>query len=157
MEALLSDKQWRDVFSLHICSLLQPRDLQALGQTCAALRHLTLHCLPASTWEGVAANTLPAAHPLLSVPGSETRSCLERIARAKALLPKPTVLGVGEGQAAKIRWALVINHQGTQVIMREGDAVNVYQLNLEDAPPTMELIGMGLGAPVERPPGVGPD
>lgn len=92
MKALLSDFQLVDIFSLHMCCLLRPCDLQALAQTCTTLRQLVRGCLSASTWESVAASSLPAAHPLRSLPGSKMLFHLERVARAKCGLPEPKIV-----------------------------------------------------------------
>ena len=93
MGGLLCSIQMADILSLQICSKLRPSDIQALGQTCTALRDLVSAQLPASTWASVAANALPTAHPLLSLPGTEVQRYLKRIARAKQILPEPMRLG----------------------------------------------------------------
>ena len=94
MGDLLSSADMHNVLSQHVCSKLRPCDIQALGATCILLRQLVFEQLPASTWEAIAENSLPAAHPLLQkVHGSEVRSYLERIARAKRVLPQPECIG----------------------------------------------------------------
>ena len=90
---LLASKQLLDILASHVCSNLRPADLQSLGQTCTVLRTLVSEGLPAIVWEQVAAKCLPAAHPILSLPGHEMCDYLDRISRAKAVLPEPTCLG----------------------------------------------------------------
>ncbi|KAK9805112.1 hypothetical protein WJX73_009405 [Symbiochloris irregularis] len=129
MEALLaSSLTWQDVFGLHICTKLRVADLHALHTTCRAFRQLIATCLPASTWQAVATNTLPVTHPLLPLPGSEVRGCLERIARAKGVKAVPRRLGLWKQESRQADFA--INHQGTQVIVSRGLDVGVYRLQL---------------------------
>lgn len=89
-----------DIVGLHVCSLLRTPDLQALGRTCRGLRQLVHHRLAPGTWSSVATNTLPAAHPALLLPGSEIRGYLEKVQRAKHVLPVPAELGALRGFAS---------------------------------------------------------
>lgn len=82
-----------DVLCQHVCSKLQAADIQHLSQTCKAFRQSLLDRLPASTWSYVAAQALKPNHPTLSLPGSEIRSYLERVARTKQTLSTPEVIG----------------------------------------------------------------
>ncbi|KAK9803797.1 hypothetical protein WJX73_010439 [Symbiochloris irregularis] len=81
-----------------------------------------------------AANTLPAYHPLLSLPGKEVQSYLQQIARTKSSLPPPRVLGIWPGESSDISTFnsfAKINHQGTQFIARKGGAVVISGLDLD--------------------------
>lgn len=93
MGDLLSSPDLENILGQHICSKLRPQDIQALAQTCKKIRQLVFEYLPASTWESVATNTLPEAHPLLPLSGTEVCICLERIARFKQVLPEPDSIG----------------------------------------------------------------
>ena len=109
--AMLASAAFEDILSVHICSKLQPTGLQSLSQTCRALHKLVHEQLPDSTWSAVAVSSLPTAHPLLSVPGSDVRHCLERIAHFKRVLPDPK--SVGASSSAFSRAAVV---QGVVVL-----------------------------------------
>lgn len=93
MGSSLLTAQTKDILSLHVCGKLRVCDIQALSHTCRALRRLVAHDLPASVWQKIAADALPAGSPILALPGSSVQDYLERVARAKVLLPEPAVLG----------------------------------------------------------------
>ncbi|KAK9795546.1 hypothetical protein WJX73_003142 [Symbiochloris irregularis] len=104
---------------------------------------------PSEHEQNVAANAFPAAHPLRSVPGDAVRGCLDRIARAKTVLPEPQILGTWQGKIEEANAISSVNHQGTQLLMRKGDAVSVFDLCLDDSPPTLTQVLTR--APVEPP------
>ncbi|KAK9799363.1 hypothetical protein WJX73_002294 [Symbiochloris irregularis] len=139
MCTLLLDDQLVDVFSLHICSKLQGRDIKALGQTCRSLRHFTSACLPASTWKAVAAKTFPTAHPLRALPGCEVRDQLLRIARAKRVLPEPALLSIWEGRNDIRSSISAIDHQGRHIMTRKGATLSVFELILDNGAPSLKL------------------
>ncbi|KAK9799401.1 hypothetical protein WJX73_002353 [Symbiochloris irregularis] len=124
--------QWADVISLHVCSYLRVPDLQALGATCSFL-HRIVHELPSATWEAIAINTLPAAHPLLSLTGHNFRDHIQRAARATRTLPSPKTISLGQGDPAL--FVALENHEGSQIIIHKGDRVAICQLNLGDGGP----------------------
>ncbi|KAK9795551.1 hypothetical protein WJX73_005887 [Symbiochloris irregularis] len=140
MGTLMSDGQLMDIIATHVCCKLRPNDIQALGQTCKALRQLVKDQIPASAWESVAAKALPAAHPLLLLPGGELRSCLERNARAKSVLPEPTLLGIWKDQNDNRNTTSAINHQGSQIMTRKGPELSVFELDLDSSPPSLKLV-----------------
>ncbi|KAK9795556.1 hypothetical protein WJX73_007411 [Symbiochloris irregularis] len=126
-----------DIVSLHVCAKLRPCDIQTLERTCTALRRLILN-LPASTWEAVAASTFPfAASPWRLLSGSEVCDQLERVAHAKSRLPEPTFLSIWDGPNNRHNTASAINYQGTQIITFKGGAISVYELKLDDGPPSL--------------------
>lgn len=93
MKPWLASPDLVNVLGTHICSWLQPADLQALGRTCKAFCELVTQQLPAGTWRSVAARSLPPGHPTLALPDVEIKAYLERIARTKQSLPPPAVIG----------------------------------------------------------------
>ncbi|KAK9790539.1 hypothetical protein WJX73_005639 [Symbiochloris irregularis] len=140
---MLCSEQLADILSVHVCSKLHFSGLQALSLTCKMLRHLVSERLPASTWKSVASNALPLAHPWLSLPGSEIRSCLERSARAKPVLPEPIWASIWEGwedQTGQRNIASALNHQASQLIMYNDDSLSIHQLTLADKQSPLSLI-----------------
>lgn len=91
--SLSSDLPWEDILSLHICPRLKVGDLYALSQTCKAFRLIVEERLPASTWKAAADNSLSVGHSLRSLPEQDVKEYLQRVARAKQILPEPSVLG----------------------------------------------------------------
>lgn len=89
----LTSAELKDVLCVSICSRLGVDDLQALSKTCRSLRQLVLYCLPSSTWESVVAATLPDGHVLRKLRGCEVKDYIDRVARAKQVLPPATKLG----------------------------------------------------------------
>lgn len=84
----------QDFFALHVCSRLRLSDLLSLGQTCKAFCQLVFNNLPDSTFEAVAVNqNLPDHHSCSTMAGDEVRQYLQRVARAKRELPRPTSVG----------------------------------------------------------------
>ncbi|KAK9795564.1 hypothetical protein WJX73_010515 [Symbiochloris irregularis] len=70
---------------------------------------------------------------------SEVRSYLEQIALAKSVLPEAEILGVWEDTHDDHSGTSALNHQCTQMLACKGNAVSMYQLNLDASPPTLVL------------------
>ena len=79
-------EQLTDILALHVLPLLQARDAQALGHSCSALRNLISTGLPSSTWTSIAANTFPAAHPVLAANARDVPKQLQQLAGVRAAL-----------------------------------------------------------------------
>ncbi|KAK9801323.1 hypothetical protein WJX73_003199 [Symbiochloris irregularis] len=105
------DACWEDIFGLHICHLLKVADLHALSQT---------------------------YHPLLSLPGDAVREYLERVARAKRTLPRPTTLGLFSGD--RHVYSSALNNQGSHIMIFQGGGLSLCQLQLDEQPNSLRPI-----------------